>query len=164
VKLLSLICWCLIVLVPLSLWSQPEPLPAEARGPDKQTLVPPEGPLVQSPEQQRKVATIKAEVARRGVGKKARVRVKLRSKLDLKGCITQIEPESFQVQIDPDGVEPLDAKDRLITVSYADVEKVRGPRSRVASIGAGIGLTVAFVALLAVILLLQYDKYRRSQY
>ena len=123
-----------------------------------QTLEPNGESPVQAPEQ-RKTAKVKAEVARRGVGEKSRVRVKLRNKLEFKGHITQIEEDSFLLQIDPDWLDADTSKDRSVMVRYEDVEKIRGPRSRAASIAIGVGLVV----VLAAILVLEYDKYRRSQ-
>ena len=127
-----------------------------------QTLEPNGESLVQTPEQS-KTAKVKAEVARRGVGEKSRVRVKLRNKLDVKGHITQIEEDRFQLQIEPDWLDADTSKDRLVEIHYAEVQKIRGPRSRAASIGVGVGLTAALVAVLAAILVLKYDRYKRSR-
>jgi hypothetical protein len=121
-----------------------------------------EKPPVQTREQ-RKSDQVKAEVARRGVGEKSRVRVKLRNKLEFKGHITQIEQDRFQLQIDPDWLDADTSKDRLVEIPYAEVEVIRGPRSRAANIGIGVGLTVALLAVVAAVLVLKYDKYRRSQ-
>jgi hypothetical protein len=121
--------------------------------------VPPESPPVDTAEQ-RKAATAKAEVTRRGVGKKSRVRVKLSTKHELKGHITQIDEDSFQLQIDPDWLDEPSTKDQLITIPYAEVEKVRGPKSRVASIGIGVGMTLAAIVLLAAMVVLEAEKHR----
>jgi len=126
-----------------------------------QTLEPNAEPVVPTSEQ-RKADKIKAEVARRGVGGKSRVRVKLRNKLEFKGHITQIEEDRFQLQIDPDWLDADMGKDRLVEIHYADVTKIRGPRSRAANIGIGVGLMVALVAVVAAILVLKYEQYKRN--
>jgi len=41
-------------------------------------------------------------VDKRGVGEKVRVRVKFRDGHELKGYITRIEEDSFELQTDPD--------------------------------------------------------------
>jgi len=94
----------------------------------------PNDPSLQDPGQ-KKTATIRSEVARRGVG--AHVRVKLRDKHELKGQITQIDDSSFQLVIDQDGLDAQSEKDRQITIPYAEVDKIRGPISRAASVANG---------------------------
>ena len=66
-------------------------------------------------------------------------RVKLRNNLEFKGHITQIEEDRFQLQIDPDWLDADTSKDRLVEIHYADVKKIRGPRSRAANIGIAVG-------------------------
>jgi hypothetical protein len=126
-----------------------------------QTLEPNAEPLVPTPELTR-VARIKAEITRRGVGEKSRVRVKLRNKLQFKGHITQIEEDQFELQIEPDWLDADTSKDRLVEIHYADVAKIRGPQSRTAKIGTGIGLTVAAIAVVAAIITLEVLKYNRE--
>ena len=126
-----------------------------------QTLEPSEGPPVQTPEQ-RWVAQVRAEVARRGLGEKSRVRVKLRNNLEFEGHITQIEENRFQLQINPDWLDADTSKDRLVEIHYADVKKIRGPRSRAANVGIAVGTIAALAALLAGILWLKYDQYKRN--
>jgi small nuclear ribonucleoprotein (snRNP)-like protein len=118
----------------------------------------PEGVPAESAEQ-KKAARAKVEVTRRGVGHKARVRVKLQDKHELKGVITHIDEDSFQVLVDADGLDPQSAQDRLITIRYSEVEKVRGPRSRAASIAIGVGMTIATIAALAVIVYAEIHKH-----
>jgi hypothetical protein len=113
----------------------------------QQAMEPPESTLTQALDE--KAARTKAEVTRRGVGEKSKVRVKLRDKHELKGHITRIDEDSFQIQLDPDWLDEQAVKGSLITLSYMEVEKVRGARSRGAKIGIGIGMTVAVVAVLA---------------
>lgn len=128
-----------------------------------QTLEPTENVTVQTPEQ-KEAARAKAEVTRRGVGTKSRVRVKLRDKHELKGHITQIGEDSFQLQLEPGWLDSQDTKDELISIRYAEVEKIRGPRSLAASIGIGVGLTVAAIALLAALAVLEWQKHKHCNY
>ena len=118
----------------------------------------PENDPVQSAEQ-RKVAKVKGEVTKRGVGRQARVRVKLRDKHELKGHIIQIDEDSFQMVVDQDGLDAQSPQDRMITIRYSEVEKVRGPRSRAASIAIGVGMTIATIAALAVIVYAEIHKH-----
>ena len=129
-------------------------------GPALHALELPEDNPVQSVEQA-KAAKVKADVTRRGVGHQARVRVKLRDKHELKGHITQIDEDSFQMVVDQDELDAQTAQSRLITVQYAEVEKIRGPRSRAASVAIGVGLTVVLVAVLAVIVVAEVYKQNR---
>src|SRR4029077_19419014 len=87
-----------------------------------QTLGPNAESPVQMPEQ-RKTAKIKAEVASRGVGEKSRVRVKLRNKLEFKGHITQIEEDSFLLQIEPDWLHADTSKEPSGLVRHEDIEQ-----------------------------------------
>jgi hypothetical protein len=109
-----------------------------------------------------KAAKAKAEVVKRGVGEKSKVRVKLRDKYELKGHITRIDEDSFQIQIDPDWLDEQTLKGSLITLSYMEVDKIRGARSRAANAGIGIGMVVAAVAILAALVVLKYDRCRRG--
>ena len=124
----------------------------------QETPAPAEKPLLQSSEEKR-TEKIRAEVARRGAGEKARVRVKLRDGHELKGHITEIDADSFEVLTDADEHCPLPAKERLVTIAYADVVKIRGPRPLIATIGIDIGLTIAVVTILAALgLLYLWDR------
>jgi hypothetical protein len=126
----------------------------------QQPIEPPKNPLMQIPD--RKAIRARAEVTRRGVGEKSRVRVKMRRyKLELKGYITQIDEDSFQLQIGPDRLETGKAKQRLVTIRYAEVEKVGGPRSRAANIGIKVGMTVAISALVVALVVLKADRCSR---
>jgi predicted methyltransferase MtxX (methanogen marker protein 4) len=109
-----------------------------------------------------KAAKAKVEVTKRGLGKKSKVRVKLRDKHELKGHITRIDEDSFQIQLDPDWLDEQAVKGSRLTLSYMEVEKVRGARSRAANIGIGVGMSVAAVALLAAIAVLKADRCRRG--
>jgi hypothetical protein len=126
-----------------------------------ETQAPTENATAQTPEQ-KKDAKIKAEVAKRGVGEEARVRVKFRDGHELKGYITRIEEDSFELQTDPDTLDPLPAKDRLTTISYADVVTVRGSKTRAAKTGAHVGETILFIAVVAVLIFLEIIKYNHK--
>lgn len=88
---------------------------------------------------------VKASVAKRGTGPKAKVNVKLKDKTKLKGYITQAGSDSF-VLSDSETGQPR-------TLSYADVAEVKKPGglSLVAKIGIGVGVAVGALALLYVI-------------
>ena len=120
-----------------------------------------ESGTAQTPEQ-KKTAKIKAEVAKRGVGEKARVRVKRRDGHELKGYITRIEEDSFELQTDPDNLDSLPAKDRLITIPYADVFRIRGSQTHAAKISVAVGETILFVAIVAVLVFLAIIKYNHE--
>src|SRR5215475_15767853 len=64
--------------------------------------------------EQEKATKIKKEVAKRGVGEK--VRARFRDGHELKGYITRIEEDSFELQTDPETLDPLPPKERLITI------------------------------------------------
>lgn len=115
----------------------------------------------QTPEQ-KKAAKIKEEVTKRGVGKKAQVRVKFRDGHELRGCITRIEEDSFELQTEPDKLDPLPQKERLIPISYADVAKIRGSQRRAAKIAVDVGETMLFVAVVAVLIFLAIIKYNHD--
>jgi hypothetical protein len=121
-------------------------------------LEPPENESVQSAER-RKAANVKAAVTKRGVGRQAGVRVKLRGKHELKGHITQIDEDSFQMLVDQGGLDAQSARDRLITIRYSEVEKIRGPRSPAATIAIDVGLGVVLVVVLAVIVVAEVYKH-----
>lgn len=124
----------------------------------QQAMEPSESTLM--PALDEKAARAKAEVTRRGVGEKSKVRVRLRDKHELKGHITRIDEDSFQIQLDPDWLDQQAVKGSRLTLSYTEVEKVRGARSRAANVGIGIGMTVAAVALLAALVVLKWHRCR----
>jgi hypothetical protein len=126
----------------------------------QQAIEPRESTMMQAHDE--KAARAKAEVTKRGLGEKSRVRVKLRDKHGLKGHITRIDEDSFQLQMEPDWLETQDVKGGLVTIPYVEVEKIRGPRSRAANIGIGVGMTVAAIVILAAIVVLKVDKCRRD--
>ena len=126
-----------------------------------QTKTPVENATAQTAEQ-KKTGKIKAEVAKRGVGEKVRVRVKFRDGHELKGYITRIEEDSFELQTDPDKLDPLPPKERLITISYADVVKIRGSETRGAKIGVDVGETILFVVIVVGLIFLAIMKYNHE--
>jgi hypothetical protein len=86
------------------------------------------------------VARIKAQVEKRGVGEKSRVRVTLSSGTMLKGYIGKIEESSFEVNDGKTG--------KVTSISYTDVQKIQGPGlSKVAKVGIVVAVGVAIVAL-----------------
>src|SRR5712692_8135359 len=80
-----------------------------------QALQPSESAPVQTPELT-KAAKAKAEVAKRGVGEKSRVRVLLKDKSEVKGYISRIESESFQLTDKKKG--------KVREIAFTDVDKV----------------------------------------
>ena len=88
--------------------------------------------------------------------------MKLRDGLELKGYITRIDTDSFEVMTDPLPPDSPPAKDRLITVLYTDVAKIKGPQPRIARIGTDVGLTIAVVAVLVGLGLLSLWEYNRE--
>jgi len=131
-----------------------------ATGFGQQAIEPPESTLMQALDE--KAARAKVEVTKRGVGEKSKVRVKLRDRHELKGHITRIDENSFQIQMDPDWLDEQALKGSRLTLSYMEVEKVRGARSRAANVGIGVGMTVAAIVILAAIVVLKLDRCRRD--
>jgi hypothetical protein len=86
------------------------------------------------------VLKVKEQVQKRGLGEKARVRVTLTNGSEVKGRISQIDPDSFAVTEAKSG--------QTTTVAYADVQKLQGPGL---SKGAKIGITAAVVVGVLVI-------------
>lgn len=85
---------------------------------------------------------VKAAVAKRGTGPKAKVTVKLKDKTKLKGYITNASVDSFTLS-DKNTGQPR-------TFAYADVAEVKkqGGMSLPAKIGIGVGAGVGVLALL----------------
>jgi len=108
-KLTSLISWCLIVSIPISAWSQSAVLPEDY------------------------AAKVKVAVQKRGVGEGSRVKVTLRDKTEVKGYISQIDADSFQVTDKKSG--------KVTTLAYQEVARVRRQGMSTAAkiaIGAGV--------------------------
>lgn len=91
--------------------------------------------------QARQAAKVKAEVQRRGVGERSRVRVTLHDGSELKGYINKIEADSFRL------TDPHNGK--VETVLYTEVRKVKGPGlSKPAEVLIGVGLVAAVIGLI----------------
>lgn len=89
-----------------------------------------------------RVEKIKGDVAKRGTGKKARVKVKLQDGSNLKGYITQSGEDSFTLT---------DSKTKqATTLAYRDVTQVKkqGGLSAVTMVGIGVGITAATLGIL----------------
>jgi predicted extracellular nuclease len=84
-------------------------------------------------------ARIKAQIQKRGEGEKSKVRVTLRNGTMVKGYISKIKETSFEVNGSKTG--------QATSVSYTDVQKVRGPGlSTPAKVAIGVIIGVAVVA------------------
>ena len=105
------------------------------------TSAPSAGSQTQTGEAKR-TAKAKAEVQRRGVGEQSRVRVTLHNGTEVKGYISKVEENSFDVTDRKSG--------KVVAISYQDVNKVKGPGlSKAAQIvicvGVAIGIVVGIV-------------------
>ena len=110
-----------------------------------------------------KALKVKVEVTRRYAGAKPKVRVKLRDKHQLTGRIIQADEYSFQIQVEPAliiDVEP--AKGTVLRIPYAEVDKIRGARSRPAKVLIDVGVVVGVVVLLAALVVGKADQCRRG--
>ena len=97
----------------------------------------------QQREEARQIARVKADVAKRGVGDKAGVKVKLRDKTELKGYVYQTGEDSFVVADLRTGSKT--------TIAYRDVAQIKGKGLSTAAkvgIGIGIGLGIALAGIL----------------
>lgn len=88
---------------------------------------------------------VKADVAKRGTGPKAKVTVKLKDQTKLKGYISNASGDSFTLSDSKTG--------QTRTLAYSDVAEVKkqGGLSLAAKIGIGVGAGVGALALLYVI-------------
>jgi hypothetical protein len=85
-------------------------------------------------------AKIKADVQKRGLGEKSRVKVRLRNQEEVKGYISKIEDGSFDLTDKSTG--------RATTIPCMDVQKVQGSGvSKGAKIGIGVGAAVVLVVV-----------------
>lgn len=121
-KLQTLVSWCLIACVPVSAWSQSAVLPEDH------------------------AVKVKLAVQERGAGKHSQIKVTLRDKTEVKGYISQIGPDSFQLT---------NNKTRKATwIEYRDVEKVRKPGLSTGAkiaIAAGVAGVVVLVSIASTI-------------
>ena len=85
---------------------------------------------------------VKASVAKRGTGPKAKVTVKLKDKTKLKGYISSASSDSFSLSDSETG--------QVRTLAYSDVAEVKkqGGLSLAAKIGIGVGAGVGALELL----------------
>lgn len=106
------------------------------------TIARPVSALAQQSQQQQRAEKIRADVKKRGVGKSARVEVRLLDGTKMKGYIREADDDSFVV---------VDGKTAAAqTVSYEQVERVKGQGfSLGAKIGIGIGIAAAALVTLA---------------
>jgi hypothetical protein len=95
-----------------------------------------QGQAVETPQ----VAKVKAQVQKRGVGEKSKVRVTLGSGTMVKGYISKVGESSFEVNGNTTG--------QATSISYTDVRKIQGPGlSKAAKVGIVVAVGVAIVAL-----------------
>lgn len=88
---------------------------------------------------------VKATVAKRGTGPKAKVTVKLKDRTKLKGYISNANGDSFTLSDSKTG--------QARTLAYSDVAEVKkqGGMSLAAKIGIGVGIGVGALALFVAI-------------
>ena len=100
------------------------------------------GSSPQTRDAQTRIAKIKSDVAKRGVGEKARVTVKLQDGSKLKGYISESRDDSFTLT----DSQTLQTR----TLAYAEVAEVKKPGglSLAAKLGIGAGIAVGGLALL----------------
>ena len=126
-RIMRLICWCLIVIVPLSAWPQSQSGQPAAVDDHKEKLSQEDG-----------ASKVKTQVQERGTGEKSTVKITLRDKTEVKGYISKIEADSFQVTDKKTG--------KVSTVTYDAVDRVRGgglSRGTKIAIWVGVGAAVA---------------------
>jgi hypothetical protein len=119
----------LVIGFPLSLWSQ-----SQVAGPSE----------VQKLLEDEPATKAKGEIQKRGAGERSRVKVALRNQGEVKGYISQIDADTFQVADKKSG--------RITTVAYRDVTRIRGggmsAGARIALVaGIGVAVAVIFVVL-----------------
>jgi len=85
-------------------------------------------------------AKVKGVVQKRGISEKSKVKVRLRSKAEVKGYISKIEDASFDVTDKVSG--------QVTTISYANVERVQGSGlTTAAKIGIIVGVGVVTIVV-----------------
>jgi len=103
---------------------------------------PTSGPAQIQAKEMLRAAKVKAEVQKRGIGEKSRVKAKLVNEAEVKGYISKIEEASFAVTDKKTG--------QTTTMLYADVQKIQGPglsKGVKIAIVAGVGVFIVLVAL-----------------
>ena len=123
-KWMKFVCCCLVVSFALSAWAQSAALLDE------------------------QAAKVKTAVQKRGTGEHSQVKVTLRDKTEVKGYISQIGPESFQITDNKSG--------KVTPITYQEVEKARksglstGAKIAIAAgVGAGVVVAVGLGSLAA---------------
>ncbi len=99
--------------------------------------------FAQTGQRQSPAEKVKAAVAKRGTGKKARVTVKLQDGSKLKGYISQAADDSFTLTDSKTG--------QTRTLTYGEVTEIKkqgGGLSLVAKIAIGLGIAVGVLAIL----------------
>ena len=127
-KLRMLVSWCLIAVVPASMWAQS----SESSGTAQETRSLAEGHS----------NDVKKKIEQRGIEQKTKVT--LRNKTEVKGYISRIDADSFQLTDKKSG--------RVTTIAYQDVERVRKPGmsagAKIATIaGVAVGVFVAGILI-----------------
>ena len=129
----SFVSLCLTICLSLSVWSQSQAAP----------------PTLAVGEQRLKgkqAAKAKNEVQKRGTGERSKVKVTLRDRTEVKGYISQIDADSFQVTDKESS--------RVTTIAYDDALKVRKnglSTSAKIAIGAGaVGGAMIVLGLVAI--------------
>ncbi|MBI4474177.1 MAG: hypothetical protein HY646_16015 [Acidobacteria bacterium] len=91
----------------------------------------------------RAIEEVKERVAKRGVGEKARVAVKLHDKTEIRGYVSQAGDENFVVRDNKTGENR--------TIAYSDVRDIKGIRSTGVRIaiwtGVGVGVYFGLIAI-----------------
>jgi hypothetical protein len=104
-----------------------------------QTLEPPPASVAQA-DGTLQAARAKAEVQRRGIGEKSRVRVKLRDGTEVKGYISKVEENSFGVTDKKGGT--------MTSIRYDDASEVhREEMSKTAKILIAVGIVAAWIGI-----------------
>ena len=97
-------------------------------------------------------ASIKTEIARRGTGERARVRITTRDNKQASGYIKEIGDTSF--------VLGKKRSAETTTLAYSDISRVRGPGlSTGAKVGIGVGAFAAGVGIMAGVILSKCHGY-----
>jgi hypothetical protein len=129
-KLSSLLCWLMVVIVPVT--ARPQSQQTQASQEEKRF----------SDEGSSKIRT---QVQERGTGENAKVKVTLQDKSIVKGYISQVDAESFRVTDKKSG--------QVTTIAYKNVAKVKkSGMSTGAKVGIGVGVAAAALVATAIIL------------
>jgi hypothetical protein len=133
----SFLTICLIASVSLSLWSQSQA--------DYPAITPGTNLL-----EGERAANAKSEVQKRGIGERSRVKVTLRNKTEVKGYISQIDTNSFEVTDKKSG--------QSTTIPYEDAMRVRrNGMSTAAKIAIGAGVVAGTMIGLGAIAYMRRD-------